>query len=103
MRVHTEGGRYTPAMYGYEPPNPMRPGGCRETLVLIRVAFEVLTPILGAGVGALGLLALTFWLFTQHVALGLIPVALVVVGLVLLARRDKRVQEQRERETRWPD
>ncbi len=89
-------------MYGYEPPRPTRPG-CRDTLTLIRVAFEVLGPIVGVGIGALGYVALTFYLFTVHVALGLIPIAGIVVGLVLLARRDKRLQDEQERRARWGD
>ena len=85
-------------MYGYEPPNPMRAGGCRDTLTLIRVAFEVLTPILGAGLGALAYVALTFWLLTVNVLLGLVPIALAGLAVALLVRRDRRVQRERERE-----
>ncbi|MFN8638206.1 MAG: hypothetical protein U0360_01835 [Dehalococcoidia bacterium] len=70
---------------------------------MIRVAFEVLTPIIGIGVGALGYVALTFYLFTLHVALGLIPIAGIVLGVVLLARRDRRLQADRERRARWGD
>ncbi len=91
-------------MYGYEPPERVRPGGCRETLLLIRVAFEVLLPIVGAGLAALGYVALTFWLFTVHVLYGLIPIALVGVGVWLLSRRDRRLhREQEEEAARWGD
>ncbi len=90
-------------MYGYEPPNPMRAGGCRDTLVIIRVAFQVLTPIVGAGIGALGFVALTFWLFAEHGLWGWVPIGLVVVAFLLIARRDRRLQAEKERETRWGD
>lgn len=89
-------------MYGYEPPRQTTPG-CRDTLTLIRVAFEVLAPIVGIGIGALGYVALTFYLFSLHVALGLIPIAGIAGGLVFLARRDRRLQAEREREARWGD
>jgi type IV secretory pathway VirB6-like protein len=90
-------------MYGYEPPQRAQPGGCRDTLTLVRVAFEVLTPIVGAGLGALAYIALTFWLFTVHVALGVVPIALAGVAIALVARRDRRLQQERERESRWDD
>ena len=85
-------------MYGYEPPNPARAGGCRDTLTIVRVAFEVLLPIAGAGIGALAYVALTFWLFTINVVLGLVPVAVAVLALVWLARRDRRTRADRQRE-----
>ena len=83
---------YTRRMYGYEPPNPAKVGGCRDTLTIVRVAFEVLTPIFAAGIGALAYVALTFWLFTISVALGLVPVAVAVLALVWLALRDRRTR-----------
>ena len=90
-------------MYGYEPPNPARVGGCRDTATIVRVAFEVLTPIVAAGIGALAYVALTFWLFTISVALGLVPVAIVVLALVWLALRDRRSRSDRQREIERED
>jgi len=84
-------------MYGYEPPSPVRAGGCRDTLILIRVAFGVLTPIVAAGIGALGYVALTFWLFTVSVPLGLLPILAVAGAVAWLARRDRRALEDRQR------
>lgn len=90
-------------MYGYEPSEPVRPGGCRETLLLIRVAFEVMIPIVGAGLAALGYVALTFWLFTVHTLAGLAPIVLAGVGVWLIARRDQRLHQEQEEEARWGD
>ncbi len=85
-------------MYGYEPPNPARAGGCRDTLTIIRVAFEVLAPIVGAGIGALAYIALTFWLFTVSVPLGLVPIVAAGAAVAWVARRDRRAREARERQ-----
>ncbi len=90
-------------MCGYEPPEGTRPGGCREALVLIRVAFEVLIPIVGAGLAALGYVALTFWLFTVNALLGLIPIALAGVGVWLISRRDQRLHREKADEAKWGD
>ncbi len=90
---------YTGGMYGYEPPRESeRPGGCRDSLAILRVAFEVLLPIAVAGIGAMGFIALTVVLFTNHVLLGLIPVGLAVLAVVWLIQRDKRLQRERERD-----
>jgi membrane protein implicated in regulation of membrane protease activity len=85
-------------MYGYEPPNPARVGGCRDTATIIRVAFEVITPIVAAGLGALAYIALTFWLFTVSVWLGLLPIAAAALALFWLAHRDRRTRDDRSRE-----
>ena len=90
-------------MYGYETPEPVRPGGCRETLLIIRVAFEVLVPIVGAGLAALGFVALTFWLFTVNALFGLVPLVLAGVGVWLIARRDRQLHHDQEEEARWGD
>lgn len=90
-------------MYGYETPEPTRPGGCRETLLIIRVAFEVLVPIVGAGLAALGYVALTFWLFTVNALYGLVPIVVAAFGVWLIARRDQRMHREREEEARWGD
>lgn len=86
-------------MYGYEPPEPTKVGGCRDTLVIIRVAFEVITPIALAGLAALGYIALTFWLFVAVSKLaGAVPIVLVILAIVWLARRDRRSLRDQQRE-----
>lgn len=94
---------YTRAMYGYQPSEPTRPGGCRETALLIRVAFEVLVPIVGAGLAALGYVALTFWLFTYGALYGLAPIVLAGFGIWLVARRDQRMHRERADEAHRRD
>ena len=78
-----------------------QPGGCRETLLLTRIAFAVLLPALAAIMGAILLVFLFFLLFTRHPALGLIPVGIVAALLALLAMRDRR-QRQRDIENLGP-
>ncbi|MSP21611.1 MAG: hypothetical protein EXR66_01065 [Dehalococcoidia bacterium] len=86
-------------MYGYEPPEPTKVGGCRDTLIIIRVAFEVILPVAGAGLGALAYIALTFWLFAAvSVWAGLVPIALVALAFVWLAARDRRSLRDQQRE-----
>lgn len=85
-------------MYGYEPPKQEQKPGCRDGIVLTRVAFGLLLPLLAFGVGAMALVALAVVLFATHWALGLLPLGAVVAGLLLLARRDRRVQREREQE-----
>lgn len=86
-------------MYGYEPPSstPPRPGGCREAVVLIRVAFEVIIPFVLAGLGGVTLIGLAFVLFSLHPAFALLPVAVVAGGIYWLARRERQTQLDRER------
>ncbi len=84
-------------MYGYQPPKQQQPG-CRDGLILTRVAFGLLLPLLLFGVGAMALVALTVVLFTVHWSLALMPLGVVVAGLVALARRDRRLQREREQE-----
>ena len=100
----SRGRPYTRRVYGYEPPKTVQPGGCRDGLVLMRVAFEVLTPIVGAGVAAMGIIALVFWLFSVHYMLGFIPVATCLGALIWLAIRDRHKTDEiiaeHERRTR---
>ena len=104
QRGGTRGRPYTWRVYGYEPPKTTQPGGCRDGLVMMRVAFEVLTPIVGAGIGAMGVLALIFWLFSVHYLLGFIPIATCVGALAWLALRDRHnhqeLLDEHERRTR---
>ena len=76
----------------YEPQR--QPGGCCEALLLTRIAFTVLLPVLGAILGAILLVFLFFMLFTRHPALGLIPVGIVAALLAWVAIRDRRQRER---------
>ena len=81
-------------MYGYEPPKPVKPGGCRDALIITRVAFAVLMPIAFAGIGALAVVAIGVVLFAYHPLLIFLPVAVVIGALMLVARRDRRLQAE---------
>ena len=86
-RVATAGRRYPAGMYE-SPPGP-EPGGCRETLLLTRIAFSVVVPVLLAVVGAMLLVILAFALFARHPLLVLLPLAILAAALWLLARRER--------------
>ena len=87
-------------MYGYQPPRSQQSPGCRDTLVLMRVAFALLMPFLLGGLGVISWITLTIVLFGQHWALGMIPVAITAAGIVWLWRRDLRARAERDREAR---
>ena len=72
----------------YEHQSGSEPGGCRETLLLTRVAFSVLIPPLLAVAAVLLLLLVAFILFTTHPLLGLLPLIPIAGALVWVARRD---------------
>ena len=75
-------------MYQEEEPKP-KPAGCRDTLVLTRVAFAVLMwPVL-AILGTLVALGVIIYLFFTNPALALIPIGIVVLVLVALARWER--------------
>ena len=73
----------------YEP-QEQAPGGCRETLLLIRIAFQVLAPALFGLMAVIALIVLMFALLAQHPALALIPIGIVAAGLYALSRWDRR-------------
>ena len=73
----------------YEEPAGGEPGGCRETLLLTRIAFSVLIPPLLAVGGVLVLLIACFVLFTTHPLLGLLPLIPLAAALVWIARRER--------------
>lgn len=50
-------------MYGYQPPRSQQSPGCRDTLVLMRVAFALLMPFLLGGLGVISWITLTIVLF----------------------------------------
>ena len=64
-------------------------GGCRETLLLIRVAFSVLLPPLLAIGGVVVLVVAFFLLFSLHPLFGLLPIAIIAGGLYLLSRYER--------------
>ena len=73
----------------YEQDSGPEPGGCRETLLLTRIAFGVLIPPLLAVAAVLVLLIAGFLLFTTHPLLGLLPLIPIAAGLVWIARRER--------------
>lgn len=73
----------------YEPQSGAEPGGCRETLLLIRIAFSVLLPPLAAIAGVVVLVIVFFMLFSVHPLFGLLPFVLIGAGLYWLARRER--------------
>ena len=82
-------------MYGYEPPREPR-GSWREILTFTWVGFTVVFPFMFALIGVLLLVVLALVLASRHVALVLIPLA--VIGLVVwfFVWRDRRAQAQYE-------
>ncbi len=73
----------------YEQNSGPEPGGCRETLLLTRIAFGVLIPPLLAVGAVLVLLIAGFVLFTTHPLLGLLPLIPIAAGLFWIARRER--------------
>ena len=84
-------------MYGYRPPDQQPEGSWREVLVIIRVVFEMLGPVLAVILGVLILVVLTFVLLFQFAPLALIPLAILGGGIAWLVRRDHRLQAEEER------
>lgn len=93
---------YTASMYGYEAPKPVRPGGCRDALIILRAVFEVMLPIVATGLAAVAVVAATVILFTIHALLTLIPVGIGTLALVWLARRDRAEQDAQRRHIERP-
>ncbi len=67
------------------------PGGCLEALLLTRAAFGALAAPLVILFGSVIGIALVLYLFAVHILLGLVGVAVLVLGVALYARweRDK--------------
>lgn len=84
-------------MYGYEPPDQEQQGSWREVLLVLRVVFGAILPIIGALVGAMLLLALTVFFLTRYPPLALIPLTVVGAVIYYLVRRDRRLHEAEER------
>ena len=90
-------------MRGYQPEFHSRdaPGGCGEFWILTRAAFEVLLPPVILISTVLGLLLTAIFLLTSGKPwLAVIPLLPIVIALVLLSRRDKRLQRELEDEVR---
>ena len=73
----------------YQEPSGSPPGGCRETLLLTRIAFGVLLPPLLAIAAVMVLLIVGFVLFTTHPLLGLLPLIPLGAALAWIAKRDR--------------
>lgn len=88
-------------MQGYDPDRPRysEQGGCRESLLITRIAFEILLPPVGIIIGVLGLMVGTFLLLTSgQPAYAILTVAPIVGGFIWMVRRDRRVQAELEEE-----
>ena len=70
--------------------------------MITRVAFGVLMPILLFGLGAILFVGGSIALFAMHPSLVLLPLGAIAAGLLVLARRDRRVQREREEEINRP-
>lgn len=93
---------YTPPMHGYDP-DPQRgdaAGGCREALVMTRIAYAVLLPPIAVMVGVIAIVFASFYLLTIHPLLALIPLLPVAAAIVWIARRDRRIQREMEDDIR---
>ena len=84
-------------MYGYEPPDQGQEGSWREVLLILRVTFGAIGPIVGALIGSVLLFALTIFLLIRFPLLALIPLAVIGAGVYLLIRRDRRLHEEERR------
>jgi hypothetical protein len=79
--------------YYHEPavtPPEEKPPGCLETLLITRVVFAVLLPIVVAMALLMVDIGAIFVLYAVHPALALIPVAISAAAIWLVARWDQR-------------
>lgn len=74
----------------YPDPNPKKPNGCLETLVLTKIAFEVLLPAVAFIFGSILAIVFIIWAFATSVWLGLFAVGLAALAIWLLTVWDKR-------------
>jgi hypothetical protein len=78
--------------YYYEPSSKHdeeKPPGCLETLLIMRAVFAVILPAVIAMIVLVFDLAAIFVLYTVYPALALIPTALTVAAIWLVARWDR--------------
>ncbi len=78
----------------YERPRP-QPGGCGETWLLTRVAFQLLAPGLIAIAAVLLLVMFFFAALATHPALALVPVGILALMLFGIWFWDRRRGERR--------
>jgi hypothetical protein len=92
--IPTTPNNYNPAMgfyYEQQPaPDEEKPPGCLDALLITRAVFGVLFWPMLAIFAVLLDIAVTFYLFTVHPALALIPIALTGVVLWLFARWEQQ-------------
>jgi len=72
------------------PPEDKEPGGCMEALILTRAAFAALAIPIAVLIGALLALVLLFVAFSVHWSLGVLYIALIVAGIAVYARWERR-------------
>lgn len=70
--------------------SPEERPGCRDVLVITREVFYVILPPLLAMLALLILIVLVLFAFAVTPALALLPLAGIIVGIVLFARRERR-------------
>lgn len=73
----------------YEVPQQEQRPGCRDVWVLTLAVFAVIFPVMLALIALLGGVTLAFVLFTVYPALGLIPIAVMALGVYAFARWDQ--------------
>ncbi len=72
----------------YERGDPA-PGGCRETLLLTWIVFQILAPALFGVVAVIVLVTMLFALMAQHPLLALIPIGITAGSFYGLYRWEK--------------
>ncbi len=92
VAAHDAMRRYAGSMYESQ---EQAPGGCREVLLLSRIAFQILLPGLAALVAVLLLVLFLFYALATHPALALIPVGLFAAMLYGIYWYDKRRHRER--------
>jgi hypothetical protein len=77
-------------------------GGCREALLLTRIAYEILLPPLLVIVVTLSLIVGAFFLISVNPLLSLLALSPLAGGTYWMIRRDQRIQEELEEEIFGP-
>lgn len=85
-------------MHGYEPRRGNDISTWREALLMMRIAFGVLLPIVGAMIGVVALIVASLLLMDVNRLLALAPLLPIGGGVWWLIRRDRRVQAEMERD-----